>query len=85
MGRYWRMTIDFEDLWERDLHPRRLAKLVIERFRDAFEEGEDEDLDELLDELEIASESNSFSIDAFDYIWDELYDWADEKSVRINC
>lgn len=85
MARNWEKTISVSDIWDTPMSPRTMVPLIIERFRETFEQDAEPELDNLLDEFAFALEDEHFSVDDFDAIWEEIYDWADENSIWIDC
>jgi hypothetical protein len=77
----WQRTLDVKDVWEsEDIHL--IAQTAADRLQaltpltDEFYWLEDKRL-ELIDELRALAEDENADTRDFDYVWNDLYDWAD--------
>lgn len=85
--RVWKAKIDIKDLWDKvseyeitltDFTKQVAAKLRALKGRPWLDSNE---IEELANELISAGETEDK--DEFDYIWNDVYDWADRNSVWI--
>lgn len=80
LPRGWKHHIDLHDIWQDetpDFKARRDAIVTRIKASTAWDE-DDERLVLLVDELGDCDHE-----DEFDWVWDEFYDWADEKRVWV--
>ena len=85
----WKVQIDVADLWEKyqdDEDFEAFKEALIPRFEDKVDEvseklGEDAaiEFDNFIEQLNY----NADDVEEFDYIWQDLYDWADENLVWL--
>lgn len=74
----WKRKVDVSQWFHDDaLSVAEKAKAIAAHLRPLI--GDDEEAAELLDMLAEQDEA-----DDFDYVWNDLYDWADAKRVWIN-
>lgn len=74
----WKKHVDVSQWFHDDaLSVADKAKAITDHLRPLI--GDDEDAAELLDEL-----AHQDDADEFDYVWNDLYDWADANRVWIN-
>lgn len=85
----WTIKIDVADLWEKyqdDEDFEAFKEALFPRLREKLSEVEDKlgsdvamEFDDLVDQIEY----NADDVEEFDYIWQDLYDWADTNMVWL--
>ena len=85
----WTIKIDVSDLWEKyqdDEDFEAFKEALLPRLREKLSEVEEElgsgvamEFDDMIDQIEY----NADDVEEFDYIWQDLYDWADANLVWL--
>lgn len=85
----WKMKIDVSDIWQKyeddnDFEAFKSELLTVlnsetEKISDVLGEDEAREYEDMVQEIEYGADDE----DEFDYIWQNLYDWADVNKVWI--
>lgn len=87
----WKHTIDMQPEWKQSQDGQGSVRAVIQKLSHQCEAMpahlRDSELEDVLcsfqNLLDNTPEDEDVDADEFDYVWSELYDWADEKKVWI--
>ncbi len=78
----WMYTLEVKDAWKQtqagEMTIAQFAAHAAEKIKALPVFGADREIEEIVEELEIIAADPEPGVEAFDSVWSQLYDWADQ-------